>query len=81
MQKIIKTAMESSAIASLPFVNSVITYGLPIDESTAKKKPRQVKGCNYSRAEPTPLIEPTTIAVSEPCVKWIKGLDSIIETD
>jgi hypothetical protein len=48
----VRGKMESTQ--KVNFVNTVQSFGLPVDENP-KNKPAQVRGKNYSKVRPTPL--------------------------
>lgn len=58
-------------------INSVETFGLPIDPSK-KNELKQVKGYNFSRCTPTPLDNVRIGSLSKDCMNWI-GLGAVAE--
>ena len=44
---------------------------MPIDESDLYTQPRSVKGANFSRVKPTPLIQPFKGVYSDECLNMI----------
>ena len=56
--------VESSTPKILTFENSILSSGMPIDNSEEQTKPRAVKGANFSRVTPTAIENPYVASVS-----------------
>ena len=54
----------------LMFLNSIINFGLPIDENK-ENNIKKVKGFNYSKVTPTKLKNVSLSCLSSSCMKWI----------
>jgi len=63
------------AIPKLKMVNSVHTFGLPIDENPENDL-KQVRKFNYSKVTPTPLENVHIASLSKDCMQWI-GLGEV----
>ena len=44
---------------------------MPIDDSLEQKTPRSVRGSNFSRVTPTPLVKPFKGVYSDECLSMI----------